>query len=165
MGAKPSPHPVGTVIELGKLSAEHGQLLSSWPRQRVVIARVDLPALIRARRSRPGNTLRDMEERARQAGHQISRSAISDYERGNIVTRPTRERVVALAAALGCTYEEVATAVQETYRLEAESPPERQRSQRAEAWLRLTGDRTDDEVTELLLIVEQILRMRDMDGP
>jgi len=59
----------------------------------------------------------------------------------------------------------ICASVAETFGFDSTPAPERQRSQRAEAWLRLTGNRTDDEVTELLLIVEQILRMRDMDGP
>lgn len=107
-----------------------------------------------------------MEERARRAGRPISRSAISDYERGNIATRPGRDRVLALAAALGCPFDIVAAAVDETYRLDAGSTPVNDlQAQRAQAWLRLTGDRTDVEVAELLLIVEQILRMRDIDKP
>ena len=106
-----------------------------------------------------------MEERARQAGHPISRSQISAYEHGQVTTQPTRGVVLGLAAAIDCTFDEVAAAVAETFGFDSTRASERQRSQRAEAWLRLTGDRTDDEVTELLLIVEQILRMRDMDGP
>lgn len=106
-----------------------------------------------------------MEERARRANHPISRSLISDYEHGKITTRPGRERVEALAAALGCTFPEVAAAVDETFAYERPPSPERRTSQRAEAWVRLTGDRTDAEIEELLLIVEQVLRMRDMERP
>jgi transcriptional regulator with XRE-family HTH domain len=108
-----------------------------------------------------------MEDRARRAGYPISRSAISDYAQGRIATRPTRERVEALAAALECTFTEAATAVNETYRLDEAAAPDvdARRAQRAQAWLRLTGERTDAEVAELLLIVEQILQMRDLDGP
>lgn len=126
---------------------------------------MDLPGLIRARRTRQGNSLRDMEERARRAGYPISRSAISDYERGNIAGRPGPERVQALAAALGCTYREVADAVEESYRLDLDAAPDAARAQRAEAWLRLTAHRSDMEIEELLRIVEQVLRMRDLDGP
>lgn len=130
-----------------------------------VIARVDLPALIRARRSRPSNSLREMEERARRGGHSISRSLISDYEHGRIAARPGPERVRAIACAIGCTYDEVAAAVDETYQLGTRQAQERRKSQRAEAWLRLTDERSDTEVEELLLIVEQVLRMRDLDVP
>lgn len=126
---------------------------------------MDLPALIRARRSRPGNTLRDMEERARRAGHQISRSLISDYERGNITAPPSRARVEALAAALDCSVPEVVSAVAQSFGLADGDSAERRQTQRAEAWLRLTDQRSDEEVDELLLIVEQVLRMRDLDTP
>jgi transcriptional regulator with XRE-family HTH domain len=109
-----------------------------------------------------------MEKRAKEAGYDISRSAISDYEHGRIEGRPGRERVEALAAALGFAYPEVAAAVEETYSLgedTADDANERRKSQRAEAWLRLTDQRSDVEVDELLLIVEQVLRMRDLDAP
>lgn len=125
---------------------------------------VDLPTLIQRRRRRTGDSLRAMEDRARTAGHPISRSMISAYEHGEVTTQPNRETVAALAAALDLTYGEVAAAANETFGLDDVSP-ETRRSQRAEAWLRLTGDRTDAEVQELLLIVDQVLRMRDMDRP
>ena len=129
------------------------------------MAAVDLPALIALRRRQGGDDLRTMEDRGRRAGYSISRSTISAYEHGKIPTRPSRERVEALAAALGCSYPEVAAAVDETYRLDSdETPLAGRRAQRSQAWLRLTEERTDDEVAELLLIVEQILRMRDLDG-
>lgn len=129
-------------------------------------APVDLPSLIEQRRSQTGHDLRTMAERARKAGHPISRSTISAYMRGEVATKPSEERVAALAAALGVTFDEVAVAADETYRLDGTGPPlEGLRAQRAEAWLRLTEERTDDEVAELLLIVEQVLRMRDMDSP
>ena len=106
-----------------------------------------------------------MEERARAEGHPISRSAISDYEHGRITSRPGRDQVEALAAALGCTYEEVADAVEESYRLDRnDTTSDARRTQRAEAWVRLTADRSEAEVEELLLIVEQVLRMRDLEG-
>lgn len=124
---------------------------------------MDLPALIRARRSKPGNTLREMEDRARRAGYKISNSLIHDYERGKIASRPGPDRVRALAAALGCSYPEVAAAVQESFPLEPVTSPDAGRTQRAEAWLRLTADRSPAEVEELLLIVEQVLHMRDLD--
>lgn len=128
---------------------------------------MDLPSLIAQRRRQTGDDLRTMADRARGAGYPISRSMISAYMRGEVSTRPSRERALALAAALGVSFEEVATAVEETYRLnvDADRSQSHRESQRAQAWLRLTGERTDDEVNELLLIVEQILRMRDMDGP
>lgn len=107
-----------------------------------------------------------MQGRAREAGHQISRSTISAYMRGEVATAPTKERVQALAAALDVSFDEVAAAVNESYRLNGNSiPMEDSEAQRAQAWLRLTGERTDEEVNELLLIVEQILRMRDRDRP
>jgi len=128
-------------------------------------AGVDLAKLISTRRRRQGLSLRVMEDRAREAGYPISRSQISNYEHSVVDRQPTEKIVRGLAAALDCSLPEVAAAVAETFGFDSTPAPERQRSQRAEAWLRLTGNRTDDEVTELLLIVEQILRMRDMDGP
>ena len=65
---------------------------------------------------------------------------------------------------MGCTYKEVADAVEETYSLDKDVAPDAHRTQRTEAWLRLTDDRTAAEVEELLLIVEQVLRMRDLEG-
>src|SRR5690242_1436863 len=107
-----------------------------------------------------------MEERARRAGHPISRSMISAYMRGEVTTPPNRERVHAIASALDVSFEEVAAAVRESYHLkDVQASADDVQNQRAQAWLRLTGHRTDDEISELLLIVEQILRMRDMDGP
>ena len=106
-----------------------------------------------------------MAERAKQAGRPISRSMISAYSRGEVATPPGEQRILALAAALGCTYGEVAAAVVETFGLESSPSPERRTSQRAEAWVRLTAHRTEAEVEELLLIVEQVLRMRDMERP
>jgi transcriptional regulator with XRE-family HTH domain len=130
------------------------------------MAAVDLPSLIAHRRRQTGDDLRTMAERARSAGHPISRSMISTYMRGEAATPPNRERVQSLAAALGVSFDEVAAAVNESYRLDGEeSSPRDVEVQRAQAWLRLTGERTDDEVNELLLIVEQILRMRDKDRP
>lgn len=124
---------------------------------------VDLPALIRARRAHPdGGSLRDMEARAHSQGHEISRSALSDYERGRIKQRPGRERVEALASALGCSFGEVAAAVEETWRLENASPAEPWHVKR---WRALVSGRSPAEVEELLLIDEQILRMRDLDSP
>lgn len=130
---------------------------------------MDLPALIRARRARPGNSLREMEERTHAAvragtlDQSMSRSLISDYEHGRIASRPGPDRVEALAVALSCTFAEVAAAVEETYRLEPEKAPDARSAQRAEAWVRLTADRSEAEVEELLLIVEQVLRMRDLE--
>lgn len=127
---------------------------------------MDLPSLIALRRRQTGDDLRKMEERARRLGHPISRSMISAYMRGQVPTPPNRDRVQALADALDVSFDDVATAAAESYRLDSGSPPmEDRQAQRARAWLRLTEERTDDEVAELILIVEQILRMRDMDGP
>lgn len=125
---------------------------------------MDLSTLITRRRRRTGDSLRTMEDRARAAGHPISRSTISAYEHGEITLQPSRDTVAGLAAALGVTYDEVAAAATETFGLDA-ATLEGLRAQRAEAWLRLTDRRTDAEVDELLVIVDQVLRMRDMDGP
>lgn len=122
--------------------------------------------LIASELRKPGNSLRVMEDRARAAGHRISRSQINAYARGEVKTQPSREVVGALAAALGCPYQHVSNAARLTFPGLDEGPAEERRSsQRAEAWVRLTGDRTDAEVEELLLIVEQVLRMRDMERP
>lgn len=104
-----------------------------------------------------------MEERARAAGYPLSRSQISAYEHRQVATQPSREVVQGLAAALDLSFEEVAAAVTETFGLDGTHSTERRQARRAEAWLRLTDNRTEAEVDELLLIVEQVLRMRDLD--
>jgi transcriptional regulator with XRE-family HTH domain len=108
-----------------------------------------------------------MEERAAKAGHPISRSMLSSYMRGEAGV-PTLTTIAAIAAALDVSFPEVAASVDETYRLQLglALDPERsaRRHQRTEAWVRLTGDRTEAEVEELLLIVEQVLRMRDLES-
>lgn len=101
-----------------------------------------------------------MEARARRAGYHISRSTISAYERGKITTQPSRETVQALAAALDVTYEEVAAAVREQFGL-GDDQCDVSRRQHAQAWLRLTSDRTDEEVQHLLKVVEEIVRFED----
>lgn len=105
-----------------------------------------------------------MQQRARAAGRPISRSTLNGYALGRPSTQPARDTALALAAALGVTFEEVAAAVQETFGLDEGASPEARRMQRSEAWLRLTDDRTEREVDELLVIVEQVLRMRDLDA-
>lgn len=124
-----------------------------------------LSTLIASELRKPGNSLRVMEDRARAAGHRISRSQINAYARGEVKTQPSREVVAALAAALDCPYQHVAAAVRLTFNVDEGPPPAHRRAQRAEAWLRLTEERSDREVEELLLIVDQILRMRDADRP
>lgn len=121
---------------------------------------VDLSSLIAARRRSTGDSLRAMEARARRAGYRISRSTISAYERGKITTQPSRKTVQALAAALDVTYEEVAAAASEQFGL-GDDQCDASRSQRAQAWLRLTADRTDEEVQHLLKVVEEIVRFED----
>lgn len=129
---------------------------------------MDLAALIRACRTRPGNSLRAMEQRTREAvdrgelDQPLTRSVISDYEHGRIAGRPGRERVAGLAAALDCTFDEVAAAVEHTYRLAETSSAEPWYVTR---WKALTEGRSDAEREELLLIAEQVLRMRDLDDP
>ena len=123
-----------------------------------------LSLLIASELRKPGNSLRVMEERARAAGHRMSRTQLNAYARGEVKKRPERAAVEALAAALGCPFPQVATAVDQAFDLGGPTPPERRRSQHAEAWLRLTDSRSNEEVEELLLIVEQVLRMRDLEG-
>lgn len=103
-----------------------------------------------------------MEQRARDAGFPISRSQISNYEHGSVERQPTEPIARGLAAALGCTFEEVAAAASESFGFDVARSGERRESQRAEAWLRLTEGRSDAEVEELLAAVEAILRMRDL---
>lgn len=98
------------------------------------------------------------EGRIKQA---MSRSAISDYEHGRKLERPGPDRVAALAAALDCSFAEVAAAVEETWQLAATPVAEPWYVTRFRA---LTDGRSEAERGELLLIMEQVLRMRDLDG-
>lgn len=103
-----------------------------------------------------------MEERARRAGYHISRSTISDYEHRKITTPPTDETARALAAALDVTYDEVVSAIRAQHYGGSQLCPEEERSsRRAQAWLRLTANRTDEEIQHLLSVVEQIIRFED----
>ena len=126
---------------------------------------MDLPALIRARRARPGNSLRAMERRGDEAfrdgriSQAISRSTLTAYEHGRIPeSRPGPEWVRALAAVLDCSFDEVAAAVEESYRLGMDASGEPWHVKR---WRALTADRPHAVVEELLVTVEQVLRMLD----
>jgi len=121
--------------------------------------------LIASELRKPGNSLRVMEERARRDGKKISRQQINAYARGEVSRRPGPDVVAALAAALGCPYPQVAAAVNQAFSIDEGAVPRRRRDAHVREWQRLTEERSDTEVEELLLIVEQVLRMRDLDSP
>lgn len=58
-----------------------------------------------------GESLRYMSTRAKKAGHQISHAHIADLMNGDVARAPLPEDIMAIAAALDCSYEQVRQAV------------------------------------------------------
>jgi transcriptional regulator with XRE-family HTH domain len=115
---------------------------------------VDLPELFASRKTAAGST-RVMAERARAAGHPISHTQLGAYARGEVDAMPSEATRHAIAAALGVTFNEVTAAAWTSV---APTPPGGMVSQHAQAFLRLTEGRTDEEIRQTLGVVEATLR-------
>lgn len=124
---------------------------------------VDLSRLIARRRSDgddSAGSLRDMEARAQEAGHRISRSTLGEYSTGERIPDPRNETLLAaLAAALDVTVDEVRAAALESVGQPAQL--EEHRSQQVEAFLRLTDGRTEREIEQLLGVVSAFVKGLD----
>jgi transcriptional regulator with XRE-family HTH domain len=123
-------------------------------------APVDLARLIANRKTAGAGSLRDMEQRAAEHDTPISRQTLSDYANGKVRAYPSESTRRALAHALGVGYEEVTAAALES------AAPEMKESggaqlQHAQAFLRLTDGRTDDEIEQLLGVVVAAMRAMD----
>lgn len=121
---------------------------------------VDLARLIANRKAAGAGSLRAMEERAAARGTPISRTTLSDYANGRIRAYPSEDTRRALAHALDVSVEEVTAAAIET------AAPELKEGrgtelQHAQAFLRLTEGRSDDEIEQLLGVVVAALRAMD----
>lgn len=120
---------------------------------------VNLAELIASRKQAGAGTLRDMERRAAERGTPISRSALGDYANGRQTNLPSEETRQAIAAALDVTPNEVTAAALETAAPDIACSS--RSLQHAEAWLRLTNGRSEDEVAHLLGVVTAALTAMD----
>ena len=76
--------------------------------------RVHLAALIQARIDR-GDSLRDIQMRAQEAGYDISHSYVENLRRASVQRAPQRSHLAALAAGLGIPLERVHRAMIRDY--------------------------------------------------
>jgi hypothetical protein len=117
---------------------------------------VNLAQLIESRKKAGAGSLRDMERRAADAGTPISRTSLGDYANGKQTAFPNEDARRAIAAAIDSSYEVVTAAA-----LESAAPQvagDGRTLQRAEAWLKLTEGRSDEEVQHLLGVVAAALK-------
>lgn len=126
---------------------------------------MDLARLIANRRAagpppEGAGSLRDMEQRAAARGTPISRQSLSDYATGKVRTYPSEATRRALANALDVGVEEVTAAALETAAPELREGRGAQ-LQHAQAFLRLTEGRSDDEIEQLLGVVVAAIRAMD----
>lgn len=126
---------------------------------------MDLARLIANRRAagpppEGAGSLRDMEQRAAEHGTPISRQSLSDYATGKVRAYPPERTRRALAHALDVSYEEVTAAALESAAPEIKETGGAQ-LQHAQAFLRLTDGRTDDEIEQLLGVVVAAMRAMD----
>lgn len=112
---------------------------------------VNLAQLIESRKQAGAGSLRDMERRAAAAGRPISRTSIGDYANGKQTAFPNEEIRHALAAAIDSSFEVVTKAALQSAAPDADI--DGRNLQRAEAWLKLTEGRSDEEVRHLLSVV------------
>ncbi len=74
-----------------------------------------LTELVRAAHDN-GRSYREMSQRARRAGHEISHTQLADYGNGRVSKPPPSRRMAeAIAAAVGCSYEDVVEALYEQW--------------------------------------------------
>ena len=122
---------------------------------------MDLPQLFANRKAayesqkRGTGSTRAMAQRATDAGHRISHTQLGAYSRGEVDALPSEKTRYALAAALGVTFDEVTAAAVESV---APDQLDGLRSQYAQAFLRLTAGRTEEEIRQTLGVVEATLR-------
>lgn len=103
-----------------------------------------------------------MAKRAADAGHPISHVQLGGYANGSIRAFPSEATRKAIAAALfgradGASLEEVTAAARQT----AAPSVHVTVSPHALAFLRLTEDRTEEEIRQTLGAVEAVLRAMD----
>ena len=106
--------------------------------------------------------MRKMAARARRAGTPISHVALSSYAHNRVASIPTERTRLALANALDVDLPEVNAACVQSLATETTDPVLRQRAQ---AFLRLTADRSDAEVDQLLAVVAAALAAIDASHP
>ena|SRR5690242_5853361 len=95
-----------------------------------------------------------MAERATAAGYPISHVQLGKYAREGADTMPSEKTRRAIAAALGVDPEEVKAAVWASI---APEQPDGVRAQHAQAFMRLTEGRTEEEIRKTLAVVEVVL--------
>jgi hypothetical protein len=103
-----------------------------------------------------------MARRATDAGTPISHVSLGSYAAGKTRSMPGAPTRRALANALGVTLAEVTAAALESAAPELTELGGRERTQHAEAFLRLTAGRTDAEIDQLLGVVEAALSAIDV---
>jgi transcriptional regulator with XRE-family HTH domain len=97
-----------------------------------------------------------MAHRAAAAGTPISRTTLGDYANGKQTSVPDEDVRRALAAALDVSFEVLTAAALET--VAPTLAGDGRTAYRAEAWLKLTAGRSDQQVEHLLAVVEAVLR-------
>lgn len=134
----------------------HGCL--TWQDGTALIGSVRLAELISSHLRTSGEGYRDLERRAKEAGHPISRSRLNTFvTTDEIKAIPSEQTRSAIAAALDVSVEVVTAASLESAGIDDLAADGRS-LQHAEAFLRLTEGRTEEEVQHLLGVVTATLR-------
>jgi transcriptional regulator with XRE-family HTH domain len=126
-----------------------------------VIDKQPLAALVRQAHD-TGLSYREMADRARRAGHEISHTQLSDYAQGKVMKAPSERMLRAIAAAIDAAYGEVRAAMFEQFYGYTPRELRNRRGSRLTAVVPENLDPSDE--AELVRMIEAWLSARQRDG-
>lgn len=126
-----------------------------------VIDKQPLAALVRQAHD-TGLSYREMADRARRAGHDISHTQLADYAGGKVMKAPSEKMLRAIAAAIDAAYGDVRAAMMEQF---YGYTPRELRNRSSSRLTAVVPENLDPaEEAELVRVIETWLSLRQRDS-